>query len=193
MRKARRVLDVQTYLAQRIEMAYSKIPDKAYTILTQIARDMSQILDPNSSVRLPAEYEYMLETMAQENIPSSIDYYLNFSKDDPEALKEMEDLFIEQLEIILKSVESVQKEVRSLMISQMKSHSRFIQGKFAEIAPDSDIEQEEEETLFEAPITREAVSIESVSANEEMQDMRVEAKRKQPAAKKSRLRSFFGV
>jgi len=187
------VLDVQTYLAQKIEMAYSKIPDKAYTILTQIARDMSQILDPNSSVRLPAEYEYMLETMAQENIPSSIDYYLNFSKDDPEALQEMEDLFIEQLEIILKSVESVQKEVRSLMISQMKSHSRFIQGKFAEIAPETEIEEEEEKTLFETPINREPVAIESLSADEEMQDMRVEAKRKAPVAKKSKLRSFFGV
>lgn len=188
------MLDVQTYLAQTIESAYAKIPEEAYTLLTQIARELSAILDSNSTVKLTPEYEYMLESMAQTNIPDSINYYLNFPKDDPEDEREMAALFVEQLQIILQSVQSVQKEVRSLMTSNMKMHSRFIKDKFSTIASDEESDESvENASLYDSPAKRMQASLDYQTPEEKLAELQLETKIETPQPKKSKFRSFFGV
>jgi hypothetical protein len=183
------MFDVQTHLALTIEQSRTKIPAAAYTLLTGIAKDLSKILAHTNSVRLTAEYEYMLESMAQKDIPDSISFYLNFPKNHDISTKEMEDLFIEQLEVIAESVQSVQKEIRDLMTSSMKTHSRFIKEKFSVLSFEET--DEEEPALFQTAATRQPVTIENKVVTEKLVEARQIYTQKPLPKKTSMFRKLF--
>lgn len=183
------MFDVQTHLATTIEQSRPKIPAAAYTLLTAIAKDLSKILANTNSVRLTAEYEYMLESMAQKDIPDSISFYLNFPKSNDISTKEMEELFIEQLKVIAESVQSVQKEIRDLMTSNMKTHSRFIKEKFSVLSFEE--ANDEEPALFQSSATREPVTLENKVVTEKLVEARQIYTQKASPKKPSMFRKLF--
>lgn len=152
---------ISTHLMRTIENARPNIPIDAYTLLTTIARDLTEILDKsgNGKVALSADFEYILESMAKQDLPDSIDQYLRFPKDSPKQIAKLEELFLDQLATILESVEKIKSEVQDQMLSEMKSHSRYIKDKFAPVSMDDELSEDD---LFDVTSTQKRAMIEQV-------------------------------
>jgi hypothetical protein len=152
--------DIPTGLIRVIEEARPKIPLDAYTLATSIAKELTEILDKTGNVALSADYEYLLESMAKNDIPDSLRNFITFPTDNPESVQQITDLLLDQLVTILESVKNVKKEIESQMIASMKTQSRYIQDKFSPITLDDDTATEDE--LFDVTKSAKRAMIEEL-------------------------------
>lgn len=153
---------ISTNLIRVIEGARDKIPDEAYKLATNIARELTEILDKSSNVALSADYEYNLKSLATRDIPDSFSYYTSTLKDASAGMQEqMKDNLLGQLVTILESVAEIKEAIEQEMLSNMKAHSRYITDKYKqgnkiddeETTPDEvfDVTSARKRAILEAP------------------------------------------
>lgn len=153
---------VSTQLMRVIEEARPDIPVEAYTLVTSIAKELTEILDKTGNAALSADFEYLLESMATRDIPDSLSNYRKFPKDNPNSVQQITDLLLDQLVTILESVQSVKSQIETQMIASMKTQSRYIQDKFSPTKLDS---EETEDELFDVTKSGKRAMIEELEGD----------------------------
>jgi hypothetical protein len=174
---------IPTHLIRVIEDARPKIPLEAYTLATSIAKELTEILDKTGTVALSADYEYLLESMAKNDIPESLKNFITFPTDNPQSVQMVTDLLLDQLVTILDSVKKVKDEIEEQMIAGMKTQSRYIADKFSPITLE---DEKTEDELFDVTNSGKRAMINSLEG-EDIGEGRI----KQPTVETKRKR--FGL
>lgn len=151
---------ISTNLLRVIEEARDKIPDEAYKLATNIARELTEILDKSSNVALSADYEYNLKSLATRDIPDSFSYYTSTLKDASASMQEqMKDNLLGQLVTILESVAEIKEAIEQEMLANMKAHSRFINDKYKK--GNIDDEETTPDEVFDVTSARKRATLEA--------------------------------